>query len=189
MTILPLATSTTRQRFAGHGFTLVELVVVILLLGVLGLSISSKFDRGGYREFTYQARLISALRNMQQRAMYDTRADYCFQLNFDSASPAFGPPALTYTQDTAAEHTATCSSAIDYTSPEFLRTSATELQDEGVGMHTLSGANPGFSWLQFDNLGRPQTDVDNCQERCEVVFSDEQQASVCIESQGYIHAC
>lgn len=188
MTILPPITSAT-HRLAGNGFTLVELIVVILLLGVLGVSISGKFDSAGYREFTYQARLVSALRNMQQRAMHDTRMGYCFQVNFDSASPAFGPPRLNYTDDTPAQRAATCSNGIDYANPEFLRTNLGEMQSDGVSMQTLGGDNSKFSWLRFDDMGRPLTDAGNCSARCEVVFSDEQRVSVCIEAQGYIHVC
>lgn len=202
MTILLLITSSP-PRFGGKGFTLIELIVVILLLGILAVSIGSRFDSSGYSEYTYQARLISALRNLQQRAMQDTRPGYCFRVNFDldPAASAFGPPALNYADNTQAERDATCSSNIDDTSPEYLRTTSTEMAKDGVAMQTLTSTSSTFTLMQFDSLGRPLTDTDidsaglllpnpdSCHNGCKVKFTGEQQVLVCIEAEGYIHAC
>ncbi|MBU3005063.1 type II secretion system protein [Paraglaciecola arctica] len=168
------------------GFTLIELVVVIILLSILSVSVFSRFSgTSGYAEYTYQARLVSALRNMQTRAMYDNRGGYCFKINFNSSAAAFGPPTLDYTSGTSSSISATCSSNIDFSNPDYLSTTATEMASEGVGLST----QPNFNSIDFDDLGRPQLESGNCSATCKITMTGESAASVCIESQGYIHAC
>ena len=179
-----------RKQQKYSGFTLVELVIVIILISVLSVSVFSRFSgTSGFSEYAYQARLISALRNMQTRAMYDTREEYCFQINLDTATPAFGPPTLSYTTGASAD---TCQTSIDFTNADYLTTSPSEITDADVSLSTLSSATPpSFSFIAFNSLGQP---VDGsgeltCGTRCEIVLTGESAVSVCIESQGYIHAC
>ena len=174
--------------FKHNGFTLVELIVVIILISILSVSVFTRFSgKSGFFEYTFQARLISTLRNMQTRAMHDTRNDYCFQINFDSTTPAFGPPTLNYVSDTASDKEATCETDIEFGNPEYLTTNATEMTDAGVSLSTL----PSFNFISFNSLGQPidATGELTCSGQCKIVLTDEQAVSVCIESQGYIHAC
>ncbi|MGS2721191.1 prepilin-type N-terminal cleavage/methylation domain-containing protein [Paraglaciecola aestuariivivens] len=166
------------------GFTLVELIIVIILIGVLAVSAFSRFSgTSGFVEYTYQARLISALRNMQTRAMFDNRANFCFKLIFDQSTPAFGPPVLNYAPvGNAAD---TCGNSIDFSNPDYLATSSTEMTSEGVAITTT----PSFNWVNFDNLGRPSIDSSDCSGTCKITLSGESAVSVCIEPQGFIHAC
>jgi MSHA pilin protein MshC len=173
------------NSFRHKGFTLIELIVVVILISVLSVSVFSRFSgTSGFSEYTYQARLVSALRNIQTRAMHDTRDGYCFQINFNSAPPAFGPPTLNYTTGSSAD---TCQTSIDFTNADYLTTSATEMTDAEVSLSTL----PSFSFISFNSLGQP-VDVagePTCSTRCEIILTGESAVSVCIESQGYIHAC
>ncbi|WP_299072291.1 prepilin-type N-terminal cleavage/methylation domain-containing protein [uncultured Paraglaciecola sp.] len=168
------------------GFTLIELIIVIILISVLSVSVFSRFSgTAGFSEHTYQARLISSLRNMQTRAMHDNRLGYCFQLNFDKTQAAFGPPILDYISDAPNAAVATCSSEIDFSNPEYLATSATEMGDEGVSLTS------DRDFINFDGLGRP-IDGDGqiaCASQCKITLTGESAVSVCIESQGYIHGC
>jgi MSHA pilin protein MshC len=121
---------------------------------------------------------------MQTRAMHDNRDDYCFKINFDNSSmPAFGPPTLTYAP--IGNKVDTCSNTIDFTNPDYLTTSATEMSKEGVSLST----SPNFGYIDFDGLGRPTQDSADCSASCKITFTGEATVSVCIESEGYIHAC
>jgi MSHA pilin protein MshC len=181
------------STYKNTGFTLVELVIVIILISVLSVSVFSRFSgTSGFSEYTYQARLISALRNMQTRAMHDTRVEYCFQINFDSA--AFGPPTLTYTTGAPAD---TCETSIDFTNADYLTTSSSEMAEANVSLSTLSNStlssstHPSFNFIAFNSLGQPVDAIGEltCSYQCKIILTGESAVSVCIESQGYIHAC
>jgi MSHA pilin protein MshC len=175
--------------FRHKGFTLVELIIVIILIGILSVSVFSRFSgTSGFAEYTYQARLISALRNMQTRAMHDNRDGYCFKINIDKSNTAFGPPALDYITGSFSAVNATCSSSIDFSNPDYLTTSATEMSSEGVSLST----QPNFDFIDFDSLGRPNNNnggPDCSSTNCKITLTGESAVSVCVESQGYIHAC
>ncbi|MDM7859138.1 type II secretion system protein [Alteromonas sp. ASW11-36] len=170
------------------GFSLVELITVILLIGILSVVAIARFsDSTGFAEFTYQNRLISALRNMQQRAMQDSRSGFCYQINIVSGavSPAFGPPSTNYTAGNQAN---TCASNID-ANTDFLATTSTEIAEQGLTISITDNGNNNVTFIGFDGLGRPQSNISNCFAGCRVNFVGETRASVCIESQGYVHAC
>lgn len=170
------------------GFSFVELVTVIILIGILSTVAIARFSSSdGFAEFTYQNRLISALRNIQQRAMQDNRSAICYQINLVSgaSTPAFGPPTTDYS---LANQANTCASGID-TSTEFLATTSGEIAQERVSLNAFDGANATLSYLRFDRLGRPITNIANCSTNCQVDFVGERTASVCVSSQGYIYAC
>ncbi len=173
---------------AQEGFTLLELIIVMVLLGVLAVYAIPRFTgSGGYSEFTYQNRLISVLRNMQVRAMQDSRPNFCHQINFinTGSQAAFGPASTNYTAGNAA---ATCATTIDFTAPEFLRTTPNEISDSNVAMSVLDGAT-AVGTIGFNSFGSPLSSASSCSAGCSVTFTGESAVRVCIESQGYIHAC
>jgi MSHA pilin protein MshC len=173
------------------GFTLVELVIVIILISVLSVSVFSRFSgTSGFAEFTYQARLISALHNMQTRAMHDNRDGYCFKINLNKTVAAFGPPTLDYITNTLAAADATCANNIDPNNPDYLATSATEMSNEGLSLSTPPNL-PTFDFIDFDSLGRPtgKNGGPDCSDQCKIILTGESPVSVCVESEGYIHAC
>ncbi|MBN7819293.1 type II secretion system protein [Bowmanella yangjiangensis] len=186
------------------GFTLLELIIVIIVLGVLAVSAASRFaGKDGVVEYTVQARVVAALRNMQARAMQDTRAGYCFQINF--AVSDFGPPDYTHTSATqadlayalnggASQAARTCSTVVGAFTPEYLRSSSGELTSEGVQLSVLDGAT-SLDHIGFDSFGRPVSNQNPanpqpvCQSACQVQISGAITTKVCIEPEGYIHAC
>ncbi len=79
----------TRHR----GFSLIELVSVIVLLSVLTVSIAPRFtSRDGFAEYAARDQLVSAFRTAQQRAMVDHSGN-CYRLNIDTTpgGEGFGP--------------------------------------------------------------------------------------------------
>lgn len=174
----------TKQR----GFSLIELITVLILIGILSVVAIARFSGSdGFSEYTYQNRLISTLRNMQTRAMHDNRPGFCFQINLVSGelTPAFGPPSLNYALGNEAN---TCAAGIDV-SVEFLATNATEIAAEKLTLTATDSGASGLTFIGFDGLGRPLSNLASCATGCQVTFSGTGSASVCVSSEGYVHAC
>lgn len=56
------------SRKGQSGFTLIELVMVIIILGVLAVVALPRMDTSGYRAFEFHAKTVSALRYAQKTA-------------------------------------------------------------------------------------------------------------------------
>ena len=69
-----------------RGFTLVELVAVIVLIGILSVAVSSVFSkRDDFSAYALRDELISAYRIAQQRAMYEHGGGTCYSLSITNA--------------------------------------------------------------------------------------------------------
>ncbi len=173
------------------GFTLVELVIIIVLLGVLSVVAISRFDDGkGYNEFLLQKRLLSALRHVQMQAMQDTRDGYCHRLNFNysPSSLNFGPPVATLASASAS---ASCQSGIDFSAASHLRTDNGEISAMEVTMSGYDGNATAPVYIGFNNVGKPLTPGALCASGsgCRISFAGKSTASVCVNSQGFIYEC
>jgi MSHA pilin protein MshC len=157
-----------------NGFTLVELVVTIIIISILGTFAFVRFSgTSGFAEFAFQERLVSALRNIQQRAMQDTAQSGAYTFNFSTSPPAAFPliNGLSVSTDI---------------NDDFLSILSEEINEEGVSL-SLNGL-PSSNVISFDSLGRPQNGaMDACANGCVIDFIGEQAARVCIEPEGYIH--
>jgi MSHA pilin protein MshC len=172
---------------AQHGFTLVELMTVVILLSIVAIVAVPRFTgSSGYTEYAMQKRLLGALRSIQLKAIYDTRPEFCYKLVIDtSTSPEFGPSTASYLTGNDA---VSCANAIDYSAAEFTRSDLGEIANDGL---TFSAFDAGIqiNYIQFDNIGRASTDAGACAANCMFSFSGERSASVCVASEGYIYAC
>jgi len=172
---------------AQRGFTLVELVVIILLLSVLSLVALPRFTgSSGFTEYGMQKRLVAALRNLQLKAIYDTRPSFCYKMLFDtSSSPEFGPSTASYLGGSEAT---SCGNAIDYNSQSYTRSELGEIAASGLSFSTLDASTP-ISYIEFDNIGRARTSAGSCAANCTFSFSGESTVNVCVSGEGYIYAC
>jgi len=166
------------------GFTIIELITVIILIGILAVAVLPKFDgTASYEAHSHRAQLISALRLTQQRAMQQTDSDddYCHQLIFDNDSNVsrYGVPdrvdceVTTFADDWEPDAT------------------GFEVEERYQVSFAIKGkTNP--SAITFDGMGRPiiNKSVDNnCSGGCTInVQSSVETLDIIIESEGYIHA-
>jgi MSHA pilin protein MshC len=170
-----------------RGFTLIELITVIILLGILAVAVLPKFDgTASYEAHTHRAQLISALRLTQQRAMQQTDTDdgYCHQLVFDNDSlvSRYGVP------DRVDCTVTTFSGQVPEWEPDATGFEVEKKYQVSFGIQGQT--NP--SAVTFDNMGRPvsnATIANNCVGGCIItVQSSVETLRIQIESEGYIHA-
>jgi len=173
-----------------HGFTLVELVTIIILIGILAVNVLPTFDgSASYEAHSHRAQLISALRLTQQRAMQQTDPDavavgqpYCHQVIFDN-----NPNVARY----GVPNRLNC----NITSFAGWQPDATGFAVDKkyqVSFDIDGKANP--SAVTFDSMGRPIANAspslaNNCLGGCTInVHSSVETLEIRIESEGYIHA-
>ncbi|NQZ21665.1 MAG: type II secretion system protein [Colwellia sp.] len=61
------------KKKSNKGFTLLELVIVMVVIGILSVTIMPKmFSTGGFDEIGYQSELITKLRSIQLRYMHNS---------------------------------------------------------------------------------------------------------------------
>jgi MSHA pilin protein MshC len=194
------------------GFTLVELVTTIILISILSVTMVPRiFDREDVAPQAFQSRMIAVLRNLQMRALSDTREfsgqDYpCFRMNFDNVNNAFGPPPLTYYDDSNPSDTGiledTCETYIDTTvNPDNFYATSSELSAENVDLRALNSDGNAISYMEFSSQGLPVPESGDClldsssgKNGCYIELCNDDcttlgtaKSYVCIESQGYIH--
>ena len=152
------------------GFTTIELVVVIIIVGILAATIIPKMQStGGYEEIIYQDETVAKLRSIQLRAMQNTSGSLCDSYSINS---------VLVTDDKLGIPDDGCTSFADNT---LNSTTIVKIIDHEVKFKYAGGS----TLFSFDLLGRP----DNCVSPCEIsIVGKEQTLIVAINDQGYIYA-
>ena len=176
-----------------RGFTIIELVTVMCILGILALSALSRLnDTQSYTVKAYQDRLMASLRAVQTKAMQDTRPNFCYQLNFTWDGPlapaddAWGMPTDDYSAGNAS---VTCGSGIDADATPNISTRPTELKSEELIISTLDGTTQDITYLRFTALGKPVSSAGTCVNTCKISFDALNTTGVCVNQEGLIYAC
>ncbi|WP_217512491.1 type II secretion system protein [Vibrio metschnikovii] len=150
------------------GFTLVELIVVILLLGILSAYAASRYSgTSSVAALTTQQEILASLRLTQNRAMQ--RTGFCNRWLVTANQTGQVKPLQPETPEICSSELANDVSLV--TAPS------------GV---TLSLSTPN-GYLDFDSLGRAAQCTTSL---CTVMISSaSDQRQVCINTEGYIYAC
>jgi len=152
------------------GFTTIELVVVIILIGIIAATVIPKMQSsGGYEEIIYQDETVTKLRSIQLRAMQNTSGSLCDSYPINS---------VLVTDDKLGIPDDDCTT---FAENNLNSTTIVKIIDHDVEFEYAGGD----TLFYFDHLGRP---VD-CSSPCEIsIVGKEQTLIVAINDQGYIYA-
>ncbi|GHF82851.1 type II secretion system protein [Thalassotalea marina] len=169
------------------GFTMIELVVVIIILAILSATVIPRwFSSRGFEEYTYKDELIVTLRAVQLKAMQQA-FDLCKSLIIENKR-------IGLLKDRA--------SGIDSCHPNILADQ--DIYGAGVDGHTSVivddahqisfSPNTTTPWyLRFNAMGQPI--ATGCSAPCDVSIeinndatTDEPKITVKVNAQGYIYA-
>lgn len=150
------------KRTKYNGFTIIELIVVIIMLAIMATTVMPKFFTStGFQEYTYQAEVIAKLRSIQLRAMQQTNSSECHSVVVTQS--ALGLSKI-------------CGS-----------TSAGNWQGDTTSVIIQNGHDVTFDVsfgnyaFTFDSMGRPSCNT------CLITVIGDSKLIIKIESEGYIH--
>lgn len=161
------------SRKESAGFTIIELVLVIVLMGILAVTVAPKmFDSTGFDEYTYQAEIISILRSAQLRAMQQTQ-------EIDKGCHTVMVSNTQVGLDDACGLVSITAGNYDPTELHVPRV----ISDGDITFSANASGGSAINSIIFDSLGRP-----NCTNGCAITLSGSNALKVTVESEGFVHA-
>lgn len=153
-----------------RGFSLVELIITLVILGTLAVTVVPKFfSIESFDAFSTRDRIMTAMRTMQLRAMQNT-SEPCHKLYFTDTQVA--PP----TPDN-------CSASIDViNNPDYFVIELVSAQTD-TRITRKDSNNVTFNSVTFDEFGNPDLD---CSNLCRIDLGE---ADICMSDAGGIYAC
>ncbi|MCA3915421.1 type II secretion system protein [Vibrio vulnificus] len=149
------------------GFTLVELIVVILLISIVSAYAASRYiGTGSFSAFAAQEQAISIIRQLQvYRMQSNTTGTYNFSFQLTASGGCLGS-------------TVGCDVA---TTPQAAQSRSDVMRLEGVSVSST------MSPIRFDLRGNPLQTDGSALNSVTITFSASGESiSVCINSQGYV---
>jgi MSHA pilin protein MshC len=157
------------MKFQHRGFTLIELIVVLVLIGVLAVSVVPRFfDTSGTSEYLYRDQALNILRRVQMQAMQCTTSCSTTGVTVPGRNPVRPDSGWLYAGiDNCAGSNA---------SYLCIKPSESNVYFDKVGFNVQ---------LSFDNQGRPSCNGGSCT----ITINGAVNLDICIEAEGYIHPC
>ncbi len=151
-----------------RGFTLVELVTVVVLLGIVLVTVTPRFfSRDGFGDYAARDQIIAAARLAQQRAMYDHSANACYRLHINNNVIA----------------------AQRLDGANYVNIGPTKEWLDGI---VIDSASVNNSTVYFDGLGNPlSSNVADCAgaiTQADIAINGSSGLSVRINTSGYVQA-
>ena len=169
------------------GFTLIELVIVIILLGILAATALPKFiGNNSFEAQTYRDQLLQLLKTVQQQAMscdLDCRASLAGNPRDPLTGNAYACNRVVITTERFCIPTNCGTSLPTSFSANQLGMSVTEANSANVSFSVSGTVNISTTTLEFDSWGI----VSNCTSGCNISIIGDQPLTIRIEPQGYIH--
>lgn len=154
-----------------QGFTLVELITIVILLGIVSVYASSRFlGKSSFDARLIEQEVLSSLRLTQLRSM--NRSGFCGRWLMSNNQVMQVSPMVS---------TGSCSTSLPTDTSD---SSYVNGQEANVQLSLDADGNVNF--IDFDTLGRPE----QCTSDCTVTLTGQSgtQRYICINAQGGIYA-
>ncbi|MCE7567745.1 prepilin-type N-terminal cleavage/methylation domain-containing protein [Aliivibrio fischeri] len=188
MMTFPLKKNQIKQRQNRNGFTLVELIVVILLLAIIAVYTASKYmGASRFSSAAAQEQVLSILRHVQIASMQTNTS------HINNACRSVLTSSNQFAVDSACQNQGMASAVLSDYSKENDRENLDMIR-LSYAFNTASGA-VAISALSFDLLGRPIIPVSPnlilcTQEDCRITITTpatNESRSVCINNEGFMY--